>query len=207
MIRKNVVIFISGEGSNMLSLINETELPDYPAKIVAVFSDNIHARGLMKAREKNIPTYIFPRENNVSQKEHEEKILKELSNIKPDFICLAGYMRVLSSHFISHYKDRILNIHPSLLPLFPGLHTHRRALEAGVKITGCTVHIVTEAIDNGPILAQAAVPVFPDDTQENLASRVLFVEHRLYPLTLKYIADEKRVIYERKNLGYLLSIN
>ncbi|ADR51764.1 phosphoribosylglycinamide formyltransferase [Candidatus Liberibacter solanacearum CLso-ZC1] len=184
---KNVVIFISGEGTNMLSLIHATKKTYYPAQIVGVFSDNPNARGLIKAQKEKIPTYLIPYKDYSSRAEHEEKILSQLSSIKPDLICLAGYMRLLSKNFVQSYKDRILNIHPSLLPLFPGIHTHRRVLQSGLKITGCTVHIVTENLDAGPIIAQASVPVFLNDTEESLSQKVLSIEHLLYPLALEYI--------------------
>lgn len=187
MICKNIVVFISGNGTNMLSLIRATKKSGYPAKVIGVISDNPNARGLLKANEENIPIYTIPYKNYPSTKEHEKEIITQLYSIKPDMICLAGYMRILSKEFIETYKNKILNIHPSLLPLFPGLHTHRRALQSGVKITGCTVHIVTENTDEGPIIAQAAIPVLSNETEESLSKKVLSVEHILYPLALKKV--------------------
>lgn len=185
MIKKRVAIFISGGGSNMEALIQATNAPDYPAEIVAVFCDKPEAGGIAKAQAANIATYIFARKDFASKQEHEEAILKKLAVVRPDVICLAGYMRLLSADFIKPYQGRILNIHPSILPLFAGLNTHQRAIDAGMKLAGCTVHLVTEGMDEGPILAQAAVPVYHDDDQDSLASRVLMAEHQIYPLALK----------------------
>lgn len=193
MSRKRVVIFISGGGSNMETLIKAAAAPDYPAEIIAVFSDKADAGGLAKAQNAGIPTKIFPRKDFASKDAHEDAILAELAELKPDILCLAGYMRLLSGRFIAPYAGRILNIHPSLLPLFAGLHTHQRALDAGMKLAGCTVHLVTEGMDEGPILAQAAVPVCTGDSAEMLAARVLKAEHQLYPLALKHFASDENV--------------
>ncbi|AKK20335.1 phosphoribosylglycinamide formyltransferase [Candidatus Liberibacter africanus] len=200
MIRKNIVIFISGEGTNMLSLIQETKKNDYPAKIIGVFSDNPHAQGLVKARQEKIQTYSIPYKDCISRQEHEKKILTHLSSIQPDFICLAGYMRLLSKNFVESYKDKIINIHPSLLPLFPGLHTHRRILQSGIKITGCTVHMVTQNMDEGPIIAQAAVPVSSNDTEESLSQKVLSVEHILYPLAIKSMITGEKYTFNNHHI-------
>lgn len=186
--RKRVAIFISGGGSNMETLIRAAQAPDYPAEIVAVFSDKQDAGGLAKAQAAGIATYVFTRKDYSSKEAHEDAILAQLAQIAPDIICLAGYMRLLSGRFIAPFAGRILNIHPSLLPLFPGLHTHQRALDAGMKLAGCTVHLVTEGMDEGPILAQAAVAIHHGDTAETLAARVLIAEHRLYPLALHHFA-------------------
>ncbi len=189
--RKRVVIFISGGGSNMEALIRAAQMPDYPAQIVGVFSDKAQAGGLAKAEAAGIKTYIFARKDFASKEAHEEAILAQLAAIAPDIICLAGYMRLLSGRFIAPFAGRILNIHPSLLPLFPGLHTHQRALDAGMKLAGCTVHLVTEGMDEGPILAQAAVVIEDSDTAETLAARVLGAEHQLYPQALRRFAEGK----------------
>ncbi|MGU3574871.1 phosphoribosylglycinamide formyltransferase [Brucellaceae bacterium C25G] len=185
MIKKRVAIFISGGGSNMETLIKAANAPDYPAEIIAVFSDKAEAGGIAKAKAAGIPTYIFSRKDFASKQEHEQAILQQLAALAPQVICLAGYMRLLSAEFIQPYAGRILNIHPSILPLFAGLDTHQRAIDAGMKIAGCTVHLVTEGMDEGPILAQAAVPVYHDDDADSLAGRVLSVEHQIYPLALK----------------------
>jgi phosphoribosylglycinamide formyltransferase-1 len=190
-VKKRVVVFISGGGSNMLSLADACAAADFPAEIVAVMSDKPTAGGLAKAEARGIKTFVFERKAYPGKAEHEAAILSALEEIKPDIICLAGYMRLISGEFISRYEGRMLNIHPSLLPLFPGLHTHQRAIDAGMKIAGCTVHFVTESMDEGPIVAQAAVPVIADDTADMLAGRVLTVEHQLYPLALKLLAEAK----------------
>lgn len=189
--RKRVVVFISGGGSNMVSLAKACQAADFPAEIACVISDKASAGGLEKARKLGIPTLVFERKTYASKAEHEGAILAALGEIAPDIICLAGYMRLISGDFIAPYEGRIINIHPSLLPLFPGLHTHQRAIDSGMKISGCTVHFVTEGMDEGPTIAQGAVPVLPDDTAETLAARILTVEHQLYPLTLKRLAEGK----------------
>ncbi len=189
--RKKVVVFISGGGSNMLSLARAAAEPDFPAEIIAVISDKAEAGGLTKAAALGIPTLSFVRKDFASKEAHEAAILAELDRLQPDVICLAGYMRLLSAAFIHRHEGRILNIHPSLLPLFPGLHTHQRAIDAGMRIAGCTVHFVTEGMDDGPIIAQAAVPVLAGDTPESLAARLLTVEHKIYPLALRLVAGGK----------------
>lgn len=191
MSRKRVVIFISGGGSNMEALIRAAQAPDFPAEIIAVFSDKPDAGGLAKAQTAGIATQVFPRKDYASKDAHEDAILEALAALNPDIICLAGYMRLLSGKFIAPYEGRILNIHPSLLPLFPGLHTHQRALDAGMKLAGCTVHLVTEGMDEGPILAQAAVPIVDGDTENSLAARVLKAEHKIYALALRNFASGK----------------
>lgn len=187
--RKRVAVFISGSGSNMVALAEAARTDGYPAEIVAVFSDKANAGGLSKAAAMGIATYSFERKAYASKDEHEAAILEKLAEVAPDIICLAGYMRMLSADFIRPYEGRILNIHPSLLPLFPGLHTHQRAIDAGMRISGCTVHLVTAGMDEGPVLAQAAVPVLADDTSETLAARVLRQEHRIYRQVLKQFAE------------------
>lgn len=189
--KKRVVVFISGGGSNMLALAKATAEPGFPAEIVAVIADKADAGGLAKAAALGIPTRSFLRKDYDSKEAHEAAILAELDRLSPDIICLAGYMRLLSARFIQRHEGRILNIHPSLLPLFPGLHTHQRAIDAGMKVAGCTVHFVTEGMDDGPIVAQAVVPVLPGDTAESLAARVLTVEHRTYPMALRLMAEGK----------------
>ncbi|MGN6777828.1 phosphoribosylglycinamide formyltransferase [Rhizobium sp.] len=189
--RKRVVVFISGGGSNMLALLKATKATDYPAEIVGVISDKADAGGLAKAAAEGIATFAFVRKEFASKEAHEEAILSQLEALSPDIISLAGYMRLLSGRFIQAYEGRIINIHPSLLPLFPGLHTHQRAIDAGMRIAGCTVHFVTEGMDEGPVVGQAAVPVLTDDTADSLAARVLTVEHQIYPQSLRLVAEGK----------------
>lgn len=187
--RKRVAVFISGGGSNMVSLAKAAADPAFPAEIVCVISDKSAAGGLEKARALGIPTLSFERKDYSGKPEHEAAMIAALEEFRPDILCLAGFMRLLSGAFIQRYEGRIINIHPSILPLFPGLHTHQRAIDSGMKIHGCTVHFVTEGMDEGPVIAQGAVPVIEGDTAETLAARLLAVEHRLYPLALSLFAE------------------
>lgn len=187
--RKRVVVFISGGGSNMLALAKAASEPDFPTEIIGVVSDKADAGGLAKAAALGIPAFSFVRKDYESKDAHEAAILSALENLSPDIICLAGYMRLLSAAFIKRYEGRIINIHPSLLPLFPGLHTHQRAIDAGMTEAGCTVHFVTEGMDEGPVILQATVPVVVGDTAETLAARVLVEEHQTYPAALRLVAE------------------
>lgn len=198
--RKTAVIFISGGGSNMAALIEAAGQPDYPVAFTAVISDHRNAGGLAKAAAQGIRTAAFERRDFASKADHERAILALLAEIEPDLICLAGYMRLLSPEFISAYRHRIINIHPSLLPLFPGLHTHQRALDAGMKVAGCSVHYVTEGVDDGPVIAQAVVPVLDADTAESLAARVLTAEHRLYREAVRKVAGGAIVADENQRV-------
>lgn len=188
-LRRRVAVLISGRGSNMEALTAAAKAPDYPAEIVAVLSDKADAGGLETARGQGIAALAVPRAGHPDKAAHEAAVIAELERVEAEIVCLAGYMRILSAEFIARFRGRIVNIHPSLLPLFPGLDTHRRALQAGMRIHGCSVHFVTEGMDEGPIIAQAAVPVIPGDTPETLASRILVAEHRLYPAALAMVAS------------------
>lgn len=187
--RKKTAILISGRGSNMSALLRAAADADFPAEIVAVISDNADAPGLKAAEAAGVPAIAVPRADFTDRASHEAAMEAELAEREAELICLAGFMRLLSAGFVARREGRILNIHPSLLPLFPGLHTHARAIEAGMRVHGCTVHFVTPQMDAGPIIAQAAVPVLPGDTADALAGRVLQVEHRLYPLALALVAS------------------
>jgi len=189
--RKKIAVLISGRGSNMAALIAASMDTDYPALITKVISNKASAAGLATAEANGITGVVIERKDFETNVAHESAIIQELEEDRPDIICLAGYMRILSDKFVNYFRGRILNIHPSLLPSFKGLDTHHRALENGVRLHGCTVHIVTAALDDGPILAQAAVPVLPDDTEETLAARVLAAEHRLYPQAVAMLASGK----------------
>ncbi|MCF6217012.1 MAG: phosphoribosylglycinamide formyltransferase [Emcibacter sp.] len=184
----DVAILISGQGSNLQALIEACEEPDFPARIVVVISNNPDAYGLQRAKKAGLPTAVINHRDFEDRETFENAIDEELKNHKAKFICLAGFMRILDARFVNHWKDRILNIHPSLLPAFKGLHTQERALEAGVRFTGCTVHIVRPEMDDGPIILQAAVAVDPEDTAENLSEKVLKLEHIIYPEALKLMA-------------------
>lgn len=190
-VRRRTVIMISGRGSNMARLIDVAAEPDFPAEIVGVISDHPEAPGLVYAAGRKIPARSIARGDFASKAEHEKAISDELSALGTELVCLAGYMRLLSTSFVEQWTGRMINIHPSLLPGFPGLDTHRRALEAGLRIHGCTVHFVTPAVDSGPIIAQAAVPVLLDDDEPKLAARVLKAEHELYPMALRLVAEGK----------------
>lgn len=202
--KKKVVILISGSGTNMVSLVEATRTNDFPAEVVAVISDNKDAKGIEKARILGLSTYIIERKNFTDKQTFETALLDRINACQPDIVCLAGFMRLISQRIIAPYEGRILNIHPALLPLFRGLHTHQRALDAGVKISGCTVHLVTEGMDEGTILGQAAVPVLENDTADSLAKRVLKVEHKLYPATLRAFIEKphKEVNADQQIISY-----
>jgi formyltetrahydrofolate-dependent phosphoribosylglycinamide formyltransferase len=184
--RKRVGVLISGRGSNLAALLNATRDPDYPAEIAVVISNRADAAGLALAQLSGIPAKVINhRDFGADRAAHEAAIDATLRDHRVEIVCLAGYMRMLTSFLVSHWAGRMLNIHPSLLPAFPGLDTHRRAIEAKVTRHGCTVHLVTEDMDQGPILGQTSVIVRADDTEETLAARVLAREHILYPWVLK----------------------
>ena len=185
---KTGVILISGRGSNMRSLVEAGTGLD----IRAVISNRPDAKGLEWARARGLATRVVDHKAYASREAFDEALAAAIDEHRPDLILLAGFMRVLTPAFIARYPGRILNIHPSLLPAFPGLHTHRRALEAGVKLHGCTVHVVTPELDGGPIVIQEAVPVLPGDTEESLAERVLAAEHRIYPQAVRRILEQEQ---------------
>lgn len=187
--KKPVAVLISGRGSNMLALAEAAAARDFPAEIVLVLSDKPGAAGLQRAAEMGIETGCIDRAAFSSRKEFEAALEAQIAASGAEILCLAGFMRLLSGRFVEAWGDRILNIHPSLLPAFKGLDTHIRAIEAGVRFTGCTVHIVRPAMDDGPIVAQAAVPLLPGDTPEALAARILEAEHTLYPRALAALAS------------------
>jgi len=179
---KRLAILLSGRGSNFEAIADAVQTGGIPnAEIVAVISDMPEARGLERARERRLPACAVDRGRVASRRDHETEILRILENAKPDLICLAGYMRVLSPGFVARYRGRIVNIHPALLPKFPGLNAQKRALEAGERVSGCTVHFVDESVDGGPIILQRTVPVLAGDTEESLAERILEQEHQAYP--------------------------
>jgi phosphoribosylglycinamide formyltransferase-1 len=179
------VVLISGRGSNMRSIVEARTGLD----VRAVISNRPDALGLEWARSQRIPTVALDHKAHASRESFDASLAAEIDRVEPDLVLLAGFMRILSPAFIARFERRILNIHPSLLPSFPGLHTHRRALEAGVKLHGCTVHVVTAELDNGPIVIQAAVPVMAGDTEESLAQRVLAAEHRIYPQAVRWFVE------------------
>jgi formyltetrahydrofolate-dependent phosphoribosylglycinamide formyltransferase len=189
MSRRRVAALISGRGSNMAALLAAAEQPDYPAEIALVLSNRADAAGLAHAAAHGIPTAVVESRAFAGDRAGFEAAMEaELARRGIEIIALAGFMRVLTAAFVARWEGRMINIHPSLLPAFPGLDTHARALQAGVRLHGCTVHLVTAGVDEGPILAQAAVPVLADDTEASLAERVLAQEHRLYPAALSWLA-------------------
>ena len=189
---KNVVILISGRGSNMQSLVKA----NLPCKIAAVISNKADAAGLAFAAEHDIPTAVLSHKDFSSREAFDEAMASLIDSYNPDLVVLAGFMRILSPSFVKHYEGRLLNIHPSLLPSFKGLHTHQQALDAGVKLHGCSVHFVTAELDHGPIVAQAAVPVQDGDDEDTLAARVLTQEHQLYPQAVRWFVEDKLQILE-----------
>jgi phosphoribosylglycinamide formyltransferase 1 len=194
--KKRVAILISGRGSNMVSLIEAARAPDYPAEIVLVLSNRPDAAGLDRAREAGIPARALDHKAFPDRAGFDAALQAELEGAGIELIVLAGFMRILTDAFVEAWAGRMINIHPSLLPLFKGTHTHERALEAGVRLHGCTVHYVVPELDAGPIVAQAAVPVLPDDDADTLAARVIVQEHRLYPAALAVIAGGGAVLEE-----------
>ena len=188
---KRVAVLISGGGSNMVALLRDMA-GDHPARPVLVLSNRPDAGGLDKAKAMNVPTAVVDHTAFSDRESFEEALTVELEKADPDIICLGGFMRILTAGFINRWQGRILNIHPSLLPKYPGLHTHARALDAGDTEAGCTVHEVIADLDAGPILGQASVPILKNDTPETLAARVLTQEHRLYPAVLRRFALNDR---------------
>ena len=187
--KKRIAVLISGRGSNMTALIEAAQAKDYPAEIVLVVSNRPDAAGLARAREAGVATAVIDHRSFKDRGGFERALDDELRQYRIDIICLAGFMRLLTAWFIGRWCGRIINIHPALLPEFKGLDTHRRALEAGVKRHGATVHFVVEETDAGPIISQQSVPVLQGDTEATLAARVLEIEHRIYPEALRLVAE------------------
>ena len=189
MTKKRTAILISGRGSNMQALVTAMRATGFPAEATVVISNRPEALGLSWAAEQGIPAVAIDHRQYANRMAFEARLHQALLDYGTELICLAGFMRLLTGGFVDRWRDRLLNIHPSLLPAFPGLDTHQRALDAGALIVGCTVHLVRTEMDSGPILAQAAVGVLPGDTAESLAARVLEVEHQIYPLALGLVAS------------------
>lgn len=191
MSKLKIAVLISGRGTNLQSLIDACQDPAYPAEIVLVLSNKASAYGLDRAKAADLATLTISHKDYDSRDAFDGAIDDALQAAGVQLVCLAGFMRLLTANFVGRWKDRMINIHPSLLPSFKGLDTHERALEAGVRFAGCTLHYVRAEMDDGPILSQAAVPVLPDDTPDTLAARVLEVENQLYPEAVKLIAEGK----------------
>lgn len=190
---KRIVILISGRGSNMQAIL-EARLP---VKVAAIISNEPKAAGLATAQQHGVATRVVDHRAYADRAAFDAALTREIGAFKPDLVVLAGFMRILTDDFVSHYRGRLINIHPSLLPAFTGLNTHRRALAAGVKVHGCTVHFVTPKLDQGPIVIQAAVPVQPDDNEDRLAARVLAQEHRIYPQAISWFCEGRLEITAR----------
>lgn len=197
-----VGVLLSGRGSNFLALHRAIAAGGIPAEIALVISNLPEAAGLARARELGLATAAIPHRGEPSREAHEEKVLAALAEAGVEWICLAGWMRLLSAGFVRRHPQRILNVHPSLLPAFPGLDAQRQAFEHGVRVAGCTVHLVDEGLDSGPIVVQRAVPVLDDDSAETLAARILEQEHRSYPEALRRLLIEPwRVVGRRLVFG------
>lgn len=186
---KNIVILISGRGSNMQAVVHAARAENWPVRIAAVISNRADAPGLAFAREQGISSQVISHSAYASREAFDQALQQAIDAHAPDLLVMAGFMRILTLGFITRYAGRMLNIHPSLLPRFPGLHTHRQALEAGVPIHGATVHFVTHELDHGPVVLQAEVPVMPGDTEETLAQRVLAQEHVIYPRAIRWFIE------------------
>jgi phosphoribosylglycinamide formyltransferase 1 len=185
---KRIAVLLSGRGSNLRAIADAIDGGEISAaRIVAVISDRLDAPGLLEAKRRGIPAHAVLRPQGMGRRQHEQALRVHLDPLEPDLICLAGYLRVLSPEFVSAYRGRILNIHPSLLPKFPGLDAQRQALEASERVSGCTVHFVDEGVDSGPIVVQRSVTILPGDDVETLAARILEEEHRAYPEAIRKV--------------------
>lgn len=184
-----LAVLISGRGSNLQALIDACAAKDFPAEIVLVLSNKADAFGLERAHKANIPTQVLNHKEYADRDSFDRAMTDTIVAAGAEFVCLAGFMRLLSDDFVRTWQDKLINIHPSLLPAYKGLHVHERVIEEGARFSGCTVHFVRPAMDEGPIIAQAVVPVLPDDTPDTLAARILEQEHVLYPLAVRLIAE------------------
>ncbi len=186
---KRILILISGRGSNLQAIVQRCADEAWPARVVAVLSNRPGADGLAFAEQHGITTAVLDHRQFADRETFDAELARLIDSFAPDLVVLAGFMRILTDGFVAHYAGRLLNIHPSLLPAFAGLHTHRRAIEAGCKVAGATVHFVTPTLDHGPIVAQATVPVLADDTPALLSARVLALEHQIYPMAVRWFVD------------------
>lgn len=195
---KKIVILISGRGSNMQALVQKCQQEKWNAEISAVISNRADAAGLIFAKNQGISTAVVDHKDYSDRESYDFALMRIIDSYCPDVIVLAGFMRILTAGFVEHYRGRLLNIHPSLLPNFRGLHTHQQAIDAGVRVHGATVHFVTPELDGGPIIAQAVVPVLPDDNEDILADRVLKQEHRIYPRVVRWVVNEQVMMQNGK---------
>ncbi|WP_311746856.1 phosphoribosylglycinamide formyltransferase [Proteus terrae] len=188
---KNIVVLISGNGSNLQAVIDACRANKITGNVVAVLSNKADAYGLERAKLANIPAYFVDPTLYNDRADYDKALIKQIDAYQPDIVVLAGFMRILSPDFVTHYQHKLLNIHPSLLPKYPGLHTHRQVLANKDSFHGVTVHFVTEELDGGPIIIQARIPVLPDDTEQSLQARIQIEEYRIYPLAIGWLADER----------------
>ncbi|MEH0713717.1 phosphoribosylglycinamide formyltransferase [Vibrio owensii] len=195
---KNIVVLISGNGSNLQAILEACEANMPNAQVAAVFSNKADAYGLERAKQFDVNSHFVDPKAFESREDFDAELMKQIDEYQPDVIVLAGYMRILSSAFVSHYLGKMINIHPSLLPKYPGLHTHQRAIDAGDKEHGTSVHFVTEELDGGPVVLQAKVPVFEDDDADALAARVQTQEHNIYPMVTKWLVEGRLSMTEGK---------
>ncbi len=191
---KRIVILVSGRGSNMQAIVEQCAAEGWPAQVVAVLANRAGAQGLAHAAARGIPTAVVDHKTFAEREQFDATLAETIDAHRPDLLLLAGFMRVLGAAFVQRYEGRMLNIHPSLLPAFPGLHTHRRALEAGCRVAGATVHFVTAQLDHGPIVMQSVVPVRDGDDEERLAARVLETEHVIYPQSVRWFVQGKLAV-------------
>lgn len=189
--KKRIIVLVSGNGSNLQAIINACQNNLINGKIVAVISNKPDVYSLMRAKQANIPSHVINHKEFATREAFDHQLQLQIELYQPDLIVLAGYMRILTPHFVQHYSGKMLNIHPSLLPKYPGLNTHRRAMEAGDKEHGTTVHFVTDELDGGPIILQAKVPIFDNDEEQDIVERVLAQEHQIYPLVIKWFCDDR----------------
>ncbi|WP_036500132.1 phosphoribosylglycinamide formyltransferase [Nitrosococcus oceani] len=189
--RLPMVVLISGRGSNLQAILDQSQTGQLPVEIRAVISNNAQAQGLERAHRAGIETQVLDHRYYPNRETFDRALMKIIDSYTPKLVVLAGFMRILTSEFVRHYQGHLINIHPSLLPDFPGLDTHRRVLLAGMREHGASVHFVTDKVDGGPIILQARIPVYPEDTAETLAARILREEHRIYPKAIRAFAEEK----------------
>lgn len=195
---KKIVVLISGSGSNLQSIIEGCQSGTIKGRIVAVVSNQSTAYGLVRAQQAGIPAACLDAKTYANRQAYDTDLLALIEQYQPDLVVLAGFMRILSPEFVTHFTGKLLNIHPSLLPKYPGLHTHRKALENGDKEHGTSVHFVTEELDGGPVILQAKVPIFPEDTEEDLIERVKTQEHAIYPLVVQWFSDNRLTMVDGK---------
>lgn len=198
---KNIVVLISGNGSNLQAIIDACRANKITGNVVAVLSNKANAYGLERAKQADIPAYfVDPTQFNDSA-DYDKALIEKIDVYQPDIVVLAGFMRILSPAFVAHYQHKLLNIHPSLLPKYPGLHTHRQVLANKDPFHGVTVHFVTEELDGGPMIIQARIPVFPDDTEQSLQARIQIEEYCIYPLAIRWLAEDRLTM--KNNQAYL----